>query len=326
MKFGCSMEMVDMHTSGTGEFLKLSKSYWVEMFKLTSAAGFRGIELPYNPGDSSGLTRSGMPVSKYVTNARYGSAKLLRQLLHEVGIDEVTSVHISANDVMNELILSGRAPGKLAAVLEDWAREAIEFIAELGGKGLVVSPTPEIGLLEKFVGKGEKGWEAAFLDEIAGAINKIGYLSARSGIQTCITNEFWSLLRGDAMDAFFARLDQAAILYSADLAHLAIAGVDPVKIIQKYLGKLNYVRFSDTSFEDKEGNYKKIWAEYPPTGAQRVYLNLGEGSVDVPAAYRALERAGYKGWIICLSKNTLNVHRALLGMRWYVDHALTNNS
>jgi sugar phosphate isomerase/epimerase len=326
MKFGCSMEMVDLHTSGMGAFLKLSKSYWVELFKLTSAAGFRGIELPYNPANSSGLTRSGMPISKYVTNSRYGSAKSLRQLLNDIGIDEVTSVHISANDVMNELISSGQEPAKLSSFLQDWAREAIEFVSELGGKGLVVSPTPEIGLLEKFVGRNEKGWEAAFLDETADAINKIGHLSAKCGVQTCITNEYWSLLRGDAIETFFSKLDQGAISYSADLAHLAIAGADPVKIIQKFLGRLSYVRFSDTSFEDREDNYKKIWAEYPTTGAQRVYLNLGEGSVDVPAVYGALKKANYNGWIICLSKNTLNVHRALLYMRWYIDHELTKNS
>jgi sugar phosphate isomerase/epimerase len=227
---------------------------------------------------------------------------------------------------MNELISSGQEPAKLSRVLQDWAREATEFVSELGGKGLVVSPTPEIGLLEKFVGKNEKGWEAAYLDETADAINKIGHLSSQSGVQTCITNEYWSLLRGNAIETFFAKLDQEAVSYSADLAHLAIAGADPVKMIQKFLGRLSYIRFSDTSFEDKEDNYKKIWAEYPTKGAQRVYLNLGEGSVNVPAVYGALKKADYDGWIICLSKNTLNVHRALLYMRWYIDHELNRNS
>jgi sugar phosphate isomerase/epimerase len=326
MKFGCSMEMINMHTSEMGAFLKLSKSYWVEMFKLTSAAGFRGIELPYNPGQSSGLTRSGMPVSRYVTQARYGSAKLLRQLLRDVGIEEVTSVHLSANDVMNELVLSGQDPMKLGSVLEDWAQEAIEFISELGGKGLVVSPTPEIGLLEKFVGKAKKGWEEAFLDQAATTINNIGRLSAKSGVRTCVTNEYWSLTRGDAIDGFLEKLDQGAISYSPDPAHLKIAGVDPLTTIRRHLGKVSYVRFSDTSFEDRDDNYRKIWAEYPTTGAQRVFLNVGEGIVDLPAIYRLLEGAGYDGWVICSSNNTLNVHRALLYMRWYIDHMLMKGS
>jgi sugar phosphate isomerase/epimerase len=325
MKFGCSMEMVNMHTSEMGAFLKLSKSYWVEMFKLTSAAGFRGIELPYNPANSSGLTRSGMPISNYVTKSRYGSAKSLLKLLNDVGIDEVTGVHISANDVMNELISSGQEPDKLFGMFEEWAKEATEFISELGGKGLVVSPTPEIGLLEKFFGNEKKGWEISFLDKTAEAINRIGKLSAKRGVQTCIKNEYWSLIRGNAIDAFLRKLDQGVISYSPDLAHLKIAGVDPVKTVKKYSGKISYIRFSDTSFEDKENNYKKIWPEYPVTGAQRVYLNLGEGSVDIPGVYRELRKSGYDGWIICESKKTLNVYRALLYMRWYLDHVVTKS-
>jgi inosose dehydratase len=322
MKFGCTMELVDMHTSETGAFLKLSKSYWVEMFKLTSAAGFRGIELPYNPANSSGLTRSGMPISNYVTKARYGSAKSLLKLLNDVGIEEVTGVHISANDVMTEIISSGRKPDELFPILEDWAKEAVGFVSALRGKSLVISPTPEIGLLEKYIGKQRKDWEKDFLDKTTEAINRIGKMSAKSGVQTCVKNEFWSLVRGKEFDKLYKNLDRKLIAYSPDLAHLKIAGVDPVKTIKKYAGNLGYIRFSDTSFEDKENNYKNIWAEYPVNGAQRIYLNMGEGSIDIPGVYRELQKSGYDGWVICDSKKSVNIYRALLYMRWYLDNVL----
>lgn len=322
MKFGCTMEMVDMHTSETSAFLKLSRSYWIEMFKLTSAAGFRGIELPYNPGNSSGLTRSGMPISNYVTKARYGSAKSLLKLLNDVGIEEVTGVHISANDVMTEIISSGRQPEDLFATLEDWAKEAVIFVCALRGKSLIISPTPEIGLLEKYFRKNKKGWETEFLDKTAASINRIGTMSAKKSVQTCIKNEFWSLVRGNEFDNLYNKLDRKLIAYSPDLAHLKIAGADPVKTIKKYAGNLGYIRFSDTSFEDKENNYKKTWAEYPVNGAQRVFLNMGEGSIDIPGVYRELQKSGYDGWVICDSKKTVNIYRALLYMRWYLDNAL----
>ncbi len=322
MKFGCTMEMVDLHTSETSAFLKLSKSYWVEMFKLTSAAGFRGIELPYNPGGSSRLTRSGMPISNEVTKARYGSTKQLLKLLNEAGIDEVTGVHINANDVMTEIISTEQKPEKMFSILEDWAEEAVAYVRELKGKALVISPTPEIGILEKYIGKGKRGWEADFLDKDAKAINRIGKMSAQKGIQTCVKNEFWSLVRGKEFDKFYEKLDTKTVAYSPDLAHLKIAGADPVKTVKRYAGNLGYIRFSDTSFEDKENNYKKIWAEYPVTGAQRVFLNMGEGSIDLPGVYRELQKSGYDGWVICDSKKTVNIPRALLYMRWYLDNVI----
>lgn len=322
MKFGCTMEIVDMHASETSAFLKLSKSYWVEMFKLTSAAGFRSIELPYNPANSSGLTRSGMPISNYVTKARYGSAKSLLKLLNDVGIEEVTGVHISANDIMTEIISSGQKPDELFYMLEHWAKEAVTFVSELKGQSLIISPTPEIGLLEKYVTEKKKGWETKFLDKAAAAINRIGKMSAKKGVKTCVKNEFWSLVRGKEFDKLYKNLDQKLVAYSPDLAHLKIAGSDPVNVIKKYAGNLGYIRFSDTSFEDKENNYKNIWAEYPVKGAQRVFLNMGEGSINLPGVYRELQKSGYDGWVICDSKKTVNIPRALLYMRWYLDNVI----
>lgn len=59
MKFGCSLEMINMRTSRPNFIIKQSKFYWVEMFKLVAAAGFKGIELPYNPYNSDPINAQG---------------------------------------------------------------------------------------------------------------------------------------------------------------------------------------------------------------------------------------------------------------------------
>ncbi|MCL7749767.1 sugar phosphate isomerase/epimerase family protein [Halalkalibacter alkaliphilus] len=326
MKFGCSLEMINMRINEPGFKHKLSKSYWLEVFKYVSAVGFKGIELPYNPYSSDGIAfnmlRSGMPISKYAINTKYESITSFLELLNHSGIEEVTSVHVNANDSMLELLTSGQDPNKVFEKFEYAAEEAIEFLAEIGGKALILSPTPEIGLLDLTMGKGNSDWKPAFLSKTAQVLNKIGESAAQNGIQATIKNEFWSLVRGNEIDSLMEELDSRLVQYSPDLAHLEIAYADSVDTVTKYKDRLNFVHFSDTNFEDFENNYKKTNPELPIVGPQRVFCDLGDGKVNLPEVYKVLENSGYDGWVICESKKTLNVYRAFLKMRWYIDNVL----
>lgn len=325
MKFGCSLEMINMRTSGPNFIIKQSKSYWVEMFKLVAAAGFKGIELPYNPYNSDPIAfevgRCGMPISTFAVNAKFGSIKLFLELLNSVSIEEVTSVHINANDIMLELIARDEGFDEYFKMFEEMANEAIAFIAELGGKGLVISPTPEIGLLIENIGKGKDGWQPGFISKTIEVLNKIGEMAEKSGIKAAVKNEFWGLAHGSRLEEFFTGIDEK-ILYSPDLAHIAIGKADPVETVKKFKDRIGFVRFSDTAFEDKVENFTRPNPEIPVDGSQRVYSDLGEGKVDITGAYKVLEESGYDGWVICESKMTLNVYRGLLKMRWYVDNVI----
>jgi sugar phosphate isomerase/epimerase len=326
MKFGCSLEMINMRISEPGFKHKLSKSFWVEMFKFVAAAGFKGIELPYNPYSTDGIAfnmaRSGMPISKYTVNTKYGSVASLNDMLNSFGIEKVTSVHVNANDALIELLTTGDDPSKIFEKLEASAEEAIEFVAELGGNGLVISPTPELGLLYQLKGPRIEEWRQDYLSQTAQVLNRIGELAAKNGVKASIKNEYWSLVRGNELNVLLDMLDSENIQYSPDLAHLFIAKSDPVEMVKKYKNRLNFVRFSDTKFEDIENNYEKTNPEIPIVGAQRVFADLGDGLVDKVGVYKELKDSGYDGWLICESKKALNPYKALLKMRWYVDNVL----
>ena len=326
MKFGCSLEMINMRTSGPNFIVKQSKSYWVEMFKLVAAAGFTGIELPYNPYSSDPLAfeigRCGMPVNRAAVNAKYGSVQSFRDFLHSVGIKELTSVHISAQDILLELIASENSDGDIPEMLEKLGLEALEFVIDMGGKGLVVSPTPEIGLLAQYMGNGDDTWEKRYLKKTGEVLNRIGRSAAAQGVQIAITNEFWGLLRGSEIEGFMKYITGENVRFAPDPAHLLIAGTDPAAMVKIFEGRLGLVRFTDTAFVDSLMNYKKTNAEVPVEGPQRLFCDVGEGAVDLIGIYKALQDSGYDGWVICESKKTLNVYRALLKMRWYLDNVV----
>lgn len=296
-----------------------SKAFWVDLFKFVAAAGFRGIELPYNPFSSDPMAfeigRCGVPVSKFAVNAKYGSPKEFMSFLNDVGIEEVTGVHINANDVMLEIVASGQPVSNYFTLFEKMGMEAIDFLVSLGSKGLVVSPTPEIGWLEKMV-DGELDGE--FTTKTIEVLRKLVSAGKEKGITVAVKNEYWSLMRGKKITQLLRQVEGA--LFSPDLAHIKITGDDPVVVVNAHKNEIGYLRFSDTDFTDEVCNYKKVNAEIPVEGRQKVFCDLGDGNVDLLDVAKILKDDNYNGWVICESKKTLNVYRALLKMRWFVDH------
>jgi len=325
MKIACSLETVELKSSGPSKLRLLSKGYWIEFFQWVAAAGFTAVELPYNPFNNDPLAfeigRCGVPISLAAVNVKYGSPKEFRRKLADFGLADVSGVHVQAVDALAEILATDGDTARYFGLLESMGREAVGFLADLGSTDLVVSPTPPMGLVERCFAGGREGWETGFLDLTAAVLNKLAREAKAKGVRISVRNEFWSLLRGTALDAFLARLDKE-ILYSPDLSHLQIAGDDPVTVLKAHQGRLASVRFNDTFFQDVVGNYRTSHPEIPIQGAQRVFCDLGDGKVDLRGAWRVLADAKFDGWVVFDSRMTLDVPRALLRMRWRIDHAI----
>jgi len=320
MKFGCSLETVAANGSGPNFMNRWGKPFWDEIYRMLSASGFKSMEIPYKPY-SFNLGRSGAPMTAVALKTKYGSIKGFIEFLQGIGMDGVVSLYVNANDVILDLLDVGKDPSLFFPAFEDFIKEALDVISEMGGEALVISPTPEIGMIEKYIANDAEDWQESHSQKTIELLSKMAGLASERNIKLAVRNDFWSLFRGTRIDKLMENADPR-IQYSLDLAHVTISKVDPVKLVQKYRGRLGFIRFNDTAFDDREGNFKKIGAEVPQTGQQRVFNDLGEGKVNVPAVYKALKESGYDGWILCESKNSLNVYRAFLKMRWFVDNIL----
>lgn len=321
MNFGCSLETVNMLSSGPNFIYKQSKSFWTNYFKFIAAVGFKGVELPFNPFNSDPLAfemgRCGIPLSAFAVNAKYGSPAEFLAFLRSVGIEQVTSVHMNANDVLLEILASERSMDDYFPLFEKSGMEAIDHLVSLEGKGLVISPSAELGWLEKMVGTDLDG---DFTDKTVEVLTKLIRAASLKGIQVALKTEYWSLFRGPKMADLLHRLPGAFLC--PDLAHLAIAG-DPVNIVvDAHKDQVAFMRLSDTDFTDNFANFRKINAELPVEGPQKVFCDLGDGNVDLLGACKILKDNGYKGWIICENKKTLDVYKGLLKLGWFTEFDL----
>lgn len=321
MKFGCSLEMVNMLTSGPNFIFKQSKKFWVDYFKYVAAAGFKGIELPFNPFSSDPMAfetgRCGIPCNSVAVASKYGSPEEFLAFLNDIGINEITSVHANANDAMLELAAAALPAERYYDLLEDMGMQAVTHTKSLKAQGLVFSPTPELGWIHKYFG--EDG-EAEFAQKTIEILNKIIAAAKAEGITVALKTEYHSLFRGPKMAELLKAVPDA--MMCPDLAHMAIAGDPTTIVVNAHKDQVAFMRLSDTAFEDKHDNYKKINAELPVEGPQKVFCDLGEGRVDLLGAVQTLKDNGYDGWIICEQKKTLDVYRGLLKMRWFVDHEI----
>ncbi len=316
MKAVGSFGIVNADTSGPGAFLRAAKWYWDEVTDMFAAAGFKSIMIPMVP-NTENVSRNGAPICTASIRTRFGSPEGYRAYLNEKGIDNVEVIGISAQAQFNSLFETGLPIEQFFDAFYDHAADCTDALTQLGGSTLLISPTPGIGFLRQTFGDDETRMQK-FLEDAATCLNRIGALCREKGINAVVRNEYWTLMRGTAIDAFLEKLDPAVVSYAPDPAHLEIAGADYVSYYERYAKQAKAVCFTDTKFVDELGVYATISPEFPQDGRlQRVYYDLGFGGIDFDRLYAILKESGFDGPVILDSKYSLDIPKGILRMRTF---------
>jgi len=307
MKYGISMEMVDLYRQEPNRNRRECKYFWDELFELVSAAGFKGIELPYElKWDFGG--RSGIPFTRRAINIKYAGVKEFLEVLRNKGISCIAGVHFDPT------LFAGDNQDVYFGAFEHFASEALGFAIEAECETLTLTPTPPMYLIGKMCTD-----ESSFLKRTAELINRLADTAKKGGVKLCVKNEYWSLLRGEGIKDFMSQLADNTY-YGIDTACLAIAGVDPVSFIESCGNRIGSVQLTDTSFVDDGEYYKKPLPEFPAGRATQVFRDLGQGGIDFPAVIKALENAGYNGWVIVNNRQTRDIYRGMLRAVYYLNN------
>ena len=316
MKPVISYGIVNADTSGPGAFLRAAKWYWDELTDMFAAAGFKSVMIPMVP-NTENVSRNGAPICTASIRTRFGSPKGYLEYLNEKGIENVEAIGVSAQSMYNSLFETGLSMDQFFDGFYDYAMDCAKALVELKGSTLLLSPTPGIGFLHLAFGDDEERIKK-FCRDAAICMNRIGEACKPMGISAVIRNEYWTLMRGNGIDEFMELLDPALVTYAPDPAHLSIAGADYIEAFRKYASSAKAVCFTDTSFTDEQEAYKTISPEFPQDGkAQRVYWDLGFGSVDFDAIYEILKENGFDGPVLLDSHYSLDIPKGILRTRTF---------
>jgi len=321
MKFSFSLESVNMLTSGPNFIYKQSKGFWVNYFKYIAAAGFKAVELPFNPFSSDPMAfetgRCGIPCNATAINSKYGSPSEFRAFLKDVGIDDISSIHVNANNAMLEVVAAKLPAQNYYTLFEDMVQQAIEHCKSLDCRALIISPSPELGWIKALL---PEDVDSRFEETTVEILRRQCGRADKEGIQIAVTSEFWSLFRGEGILRLADKVP--GLKLCPDPAHIRIAGLNEVDVLGSFGGNILCPRLTDTDFTDEYRNFERINAEIPVEGRQKVFSDLGDGNVDLLEFARTIKASGYNGYIVCEQRKTLDVYRGLLKLRWFLDHEI----
>ena len=284
-------------------------------FKTLSAAGFRWIELRAGTGRWEPLGRPEQIA------ANFGSPAGLLAFLESCGLDGVASFFYDPGQPNTEEPAPPRSPtdaGHHAGIAQS-ARIFAQFLHDVGGDCLVVRAMPSAWR--------EGPLTPPAIERAASCWNAVGRMSADVGVRLALHVDFLSALRtADELGALLDATDPDLVGLALDTAELAIAGIDPVAVAERFGPRVAHVHLKDAREVDSDGEFATPNAEQHVLlaggrrGVERWFWELGEGSLDLGAVLTALRRHGYEGWLIVESDQSPEPAASALLNGWAVRH------
>jgi inosose dehydratase len=174
-------------------------------------------------------------------------------------------------------------PGNHATMLED-ARRWAPLIAEFGGDILVVVP----GVSDRPVYSDDD------YRQMADAMNRAGEIASAAGVRAAMHPHGGTPVETEEqIDTIMGLLDPALVGFAPDSGQMAKGGGDPAAISRKYAERIWHVHIKDLAKE-----WPELRAQGVTSADARGYVELGQGTVDLPAFIQVLDEVDYSGWLM----------------------------
>ena len=123
------------------------------------------------------------------------------------------------------------------------------------------------------------------LKKLAQVMNEIGKQTADMGVQATYHNHMNQLGETpEEVDVIVQAMDPRYVKLLLDIAHYKQGGGEPQDAVIKYRNIIHSLHLKDTKPADTKNGYK--------------FVELGEGRVNVPAVFAALDKIRFKGWAV----------------------------
>jgi len=163
------------------------------------------------------------------------------------------------------------------------------WLAAIGAETLVLAAIPErhpVRAHEALLSNAE--W--AHLLHLVGSVE---HVCARHRLKLAVQPRFGSIIQGPKEIERLLVGSEAGVCL--DIAHLVIAGADPVEVIELTAGRIQHVHLNDVDL-DLASRVRERSLDFKDAVARNLYRPIGEGGAEVRRATEALRGAKYRGW------------------------------
>jgi len=124
-------------------------------------------------------------------------------------------------------------------------------------------------------------------------VGSVEHVCARHRLKLAVQPRFGSTIQGpEEIERLLVGSEAGVCL---DIAHLVIAGADPVEVVELAAGRIQHVHLNDVD-TNLTPRVRDGSLEYGAAVARGMYKPLGEGGARVDRVIDALRTVGYRGW------------------------------
>lgn len=166
----------------------------------------------------------------------------------------------------------------------------------------------------------EGGTTTEELKVAADTINEAAKQCHALGVKACVHPHLGTEIQNEEeLDFIMEETDPSYVFFCPDTAHLAKAGMDPLKVMKKYRDRIAYVHLKDISPESANAETFPILSgnEAMPIFCE---LGLGELATAFPPIIEYLKDTRYEGWVtVEIDQSTSTPYQSLKICRDFIS-------
>lgn len=133
---------------------------------------------------------------------------------------------------------------------------------------------------------------------LAKGYNEMGRLAKEVGMTLTIHHHMGTGIQtAEEIDNLMQITDPELVYLLFDSGHLTFAGIDPMPILTKYIGRIRHVHLKDVRMNVRDQAQREGLSFLSAVRAG-VFTVPGDGDVDFAPIFDVLEKSGYEGWVV----------------------------
>lgn len=185
-------------------------------------------------------------------------------------------------------------------VTEAEFEKATDFLREMGAKVIGVSEQSYSiqGKIDQPVWEGKYVMDDEEWKLLADGLNRLGKIAKDKGMTLTFHHHMGTVVQTEEeIDRFMEMVDPELVYLLFDSGHLSFAGIDPEKVLRRYVSRVKHVHLKDIRKEMVERSRRERWS-FLKGVREGVFTVPGDGDVDFEPIFEILNEAGYEGYVV----------------------------
>lgn len=175
-----------------------------------------------------------------------------------------------------------------------------DFLKAMGAKVIGVSEQSYSiqGIMDQPVFQGKHVMDDREWDLLTEGLNKLGKIAKDKGMSLTFHHHIGTVVQTEEeIDRFMESVDPDRVYLLFDSGHLSLAGIDPVRVLRKYVDRTRHVHLKDMRKAVAEQAKAENWS-FLKGVREGIFTVPGDGDVDFAPIFQVLEESGYQGWAV----------------------------